>query len=194
MKLFLSMVLSTILLFIVSCGHVSPTQPLEKDSWLPVSYAQADSLYNFLGTTMKSCPPASASYGSLSVRVSDTTHAGLISRLSLVYNGTQILRDSVGVDDNYGISVEVNFGCDTFNIAVVLGDKDYAGNAMLRKVFVNGVEASGVFPFGEAKLFEADKVIAFEYVSAGMMPGVSTKRYVVYDAVKKTIACQFDQQ
>jgi len=182
-----------IVIGLVGCSEM-PTilTPTGINEVLPTSFAEADSLYNVLGTTMFPCTTTSA-YGQLSVAVSKKTMSGKIADVAISYGGTMVLRDSVSTTDVYGVDVLVNQRFTIQNIAVVLGDKDYAGNAMLRKLIVNGEIVSGVYPFGEAKLFGDDKIISYQYVSTGMR-GMSIKRYIIYDVATKSIISWFDQQ
>jgi hypothetical protein len=189
MKSFLSTILAILLVIFVGCGH-NPVAP--EKSWLPSSFSQADSLYNALGTTMFPCT-ANGSFGQLSVVISQKTVSGKIADVTIAYGGKKILRDSVSTTDTRGIDVLINHDFEVQNIAVVQGDKNYAGNAMLRKLIVNGDTVSGIYPFGEAKLFNNHDVISFQYISTGMMPGLSTLRYVVYDIASDSIVCQFDR-
>jgi hypothetical protein len=177
---------------LIGCSEM-PTIPTRINEVLPTSFAEADSLYNVLGTTMFPCTTTSV-YGQLSVAVSKKTMSGKIADVAISYGGTKILRDSVSTTDVYGVDVLVNKQYDVQNIAVVLGDKDYAGNAMLRKLIVNGEIVSGIYPFGEAKLFGDDKIISYQFVSTGPMRGMSIKRYIIYDVATKSIVSWFDQQ
>jgi hypothetical protein len=110
-----------------------------------------------------------------------------------IYNGSRvILHDSVSVNDINGIDVLENVYSQITDIIIVFGDKDYMGNATLRRLIVNGDTVSAIYPFGEAKLFSGDKIITWEEV--GGQRGMSVKRYIVYDVSTKSIACQFDRQ
>lgn len=181
-----------VLIGLVGCSSM-PTHPSVVSEALPTSFAEADSLYNALGTTMDVCTDTKT-YGQLSVLVTRKTANGKIAHAFFFYGGSEIFSDSISASDAYGIDIMVNKRFNVQNIAVVLGDKDYAGNAMLRRLIVNGEVISNIFPFGEAKLFGSDKIISYQLVSTGSMRGVTTKRYVVYDATNENIACQFDQQ
>jgi hypothetical protein len=74
------------------------------------------------------------------------------------------------------------------NIVVLQGDKNYSGNAMLRRLIINGDTIGGVFPLGEAKLFGGDKVISYQEIGG---KGMSVKTYLVYDITGKKVVCQF---
>jgi len=188
----------------IGCGPLSSASPsapvvsivpIGINEVLPISFAEADSLYNALGTTMSACT-ANVVYGKLSVAVLKKTVSDKIADVAISYDGTRVLRDSISAISTSGVDVLVNPNFSVQSIAVVLGDKDYQGNALLRKLIVNGEIVADIYPFGEAKLFGDDKIISWMYVSSGAFGGrgMSIKRYIVYDAATKGIVCKFDQQ
>ena len=174
------------LAFGCSNSIVSPVVD-QKSEWLPQSFAAADSLYNVLGTTMSACT-TSGKFGELSVTVLQKTESGKIADVAISYGGKSVLCDSVGVADQFGVDVLVNKDFATQNIVVLQGDKNYSGNAMLRRLIVNGDTVSSVFPFGEAKLFGGDKIISYQEIGG---KGMSVKNYLVYDISSKRVVCQF---
>jgi hypothetical protein len=186
---------------LIGCGSLSsitPSAPSAQagiDEVLPTSFAEADSLYNSLGTTMSACT-TNATFGKLSVVVLKKTVTDEIADVAISYDGTQVLRDSVDTTNLYGVDVLVNNQFVVQSVAVILGDKNYSGTAMLRRLIVNGEVVAGIYPFGEAKLFGDDKIISYQFFSDGSYGGrgVSTKRYIVYDVATKSIVCQFDDQ
>jgi hypothetical protein len=194
MKFFLIIVFSTISLLIASCSQISPTQPAKNNSGLPTNFAQADTLYHRLGTTMVACT-ANGTYGKLSVTVLQKNYVGQISDVILTYAGVKILRDSVCATDPFGVDVLVNEYSD---IVVVLGDKDYQDEPALRKLIVNGDSVSAARPYGEAKVFNDSLLIFYQLIVNGPMAGTSYlslyKRYDIYDMVTKSIVCQFDDR
>ena len=198
MKLFLSMIIACLLTVLsIGCSHTNPVTARGND-WLPSTFAEADSLYNALGMTMSETSPDFHCTNCQSliswIVILGKTAGGKIANV-VIHNGSKVvLHDSVGVDDAYGIDVLENIYSYPIDIVIVFGDKDYMGNATLRRLIVNGEIVNGIYPFGEAKIFSKDKIISYEYVSSGPMPGVSIKRYVVYDTASKTIVSQLDQQ
>jgi len=174
-----------VLALLIGCSNsiMSPVAD-QKSDWLPQTFAQADSLYGALGTTMSACT-TSESFGGLSVAVLQKTVSGKIANVAISYGGKSVLCDSVA--DQFGIDVLVNSDFATQNIVVVQGDKNYSGTPMLRRLIVNGDTVSSVFPFGEAKLF-GDKIISYQFIGG---KGTSSKTYLVCDITSKKVICQF---
>ena len=177
-----------VLALLVGCSNsVISLVADQKSEWLPGNYAQADSLYGALGTTMSACT-SSQTFGELSVVVMQKTINGKIANVAVSYGGKSVICDSVSASGTEGIDVLVNKDFATQNIVVLQGDKNYSGTATLRRLIVNGDTVSGVFPFGEAKLFEGDKIISYQEVGG---KGTSEKVYLVYDITSKKVICQF---
>jgi hypothetical protein len=176
-----------VLVLLIGCSNSISPVANQKSEWLPQSFAQADSLYQALGVTMSACT-TSENFGELSIAVLQKTASGKIADVAIYCGGKNIICDSVGIADQFGIDVFVNKDFSEQNIVVIQGDKNYSGTPELRRLIVNGDTVSGIFPFAEAKLFGGDKIISYQLVGG---KGMSEKSYLVYDITRKNVICQF---